>query len=56
VEIFKGLFAGWTIRGKFRLNQAPFRELPPAYIAGYGKGDKNAIFDFGFYINYAIRW
>jgi hypothetical protein len=56
VELFKGIFVGWTIRGKFRLNQKTFKELPPAYIAGYGKGDKNSVFDFNFYVNYAIRW
>jgi hypothetical protein len=56
VELFKGLFAGYTIRGKFRLNESPFTELAPAYIAGYGKGDKNSIFDFNFYFTYAIRW
>ena len=56
VELVKCLFAGWNIRGKFRLNQGRFKELPPSYIAGYGMGDKNSVFDFNFYINYAIRW
>lgn len=56
VELVKCLFAGWNIRGKFRLNQGSFKELPPSYIAGYGMGDKNSIFDFNFYIQYAIRW
>lgn len=56
VELLRGLFAGWAIRGKFRLNKAQFQELPPYFIAGYGKGDKGSVFDFNFYINYAIRW
>ena len=56
LEIFNGIFAGWTVRGKFLLNKTAFRELPPSYIAGYGAGDKNSIFDFNFYISYAIRW
>lgn len=56
VELFKGFFAGYTVRGKFRLNQEPFRELPPAYIAGYGKGEKTTVFDFNFYLQYALRW
>jgi hypothetical protein len=56
VEVVKCLFLGWNIRGKFRLNQGRFKELPPSYIAGYGMGDKNSIFDFNFYVNYAIRW
>lgn len=56
VELIKGFFAGWNVRGKFRLNGKKFTELPPVYIAGYGKGDKNSVFDFNFYIAYAIRW
>lgn len=56
VELFKGLFTGYTIRGKFLINQGPFRELPPAYISGYGKGEKNTVFDFNFYLQYALRW
>ncbi|MBS1772236.1 MAG: hypothetical protein JST82_05205 [Bacteroidetes bacterium] len=56
VELFKGLFAGWNIRGKFILNGKQLKELPPYYIAGYGKGDKASIFDFNFYLDYAIRW
>ena len=56
VELFKGIFTGYTIRGKFLLNQGPFRELPPAYVAGYGKGEKNTVFDFNFYLQYALRW
>lgn len=56
VELLKGLFAGYTVRAKFLLNQNTFKELPPAYIAGYGKGDKNTSFDFNFYLQYALRW
>ncbi len=56
VELFTGFFAGWNIRGKFLINQGDFRTLPPAYVAGYGKGDKNSVFDFNFYLSYALRW
>jgi hypothetical protein len=56
VELLQGFFAGYNIRGKFLMNQGPFRELPPAYIAGYGKGEKNTVFDFNFYFQYALRW
>ncbi len=56
VELFKGIFAGWNVRAKFLFNKNTFSELPPAYIAGYGKGDKGSIFDFNFYLDYAIRW
>ncbi len=56
VELFKGICAGYTIRGKFRLNNNDFQLLAPVYIAGYGRGDKNSVFDFNLYISYAIRW
>jgi hypothetical protein len=56
VELFKGVYVGWNIRGRFMLNGKQFKELPPTYIAGYGRGDKNSIFDYNFYLNYAIRW
>jgi len=56
VELYKGIMAGWNIRGKFLLNTKQLQDLAPLYIAGYGRGDKNAVFDFDFYISYAIRW
>lgn len=56
LELFKGIFMGWTVRGKFLINQKPFKELPPSYMAGYGKGDKKSVFDFNFYLGYALRW
>jgi hypothetical protein len=56
VELVKGLFTGWNMRGKFLLNKNRFKELPPSYIAGYGRGDKSSVFDFNFYLEYAIRW
>lgn len=56
VELYKGLMAGWNLRGKFMLNAKDFNDLSPLYIAGYGRGDKNAVFDFNFYLSYAIRW
>jgi hypothetical protein len=55
-ELLKGFFAGYTVRGKFLFNQGPFKELPPAFVAGYGKGEKNTIFDYNFYLSYALRW
>ncbi|MES2703675.1 MAG: DUF6048 family protein [Bacteroidota bacterium] len=56
IELLHGLCAGWTIRGKFLMNGKAFKDLAPLYIAGYGRGDKGGIFDFNFYISYAIRW
>lgn len=56
VELLKGFFAGYTVRGKFLINQGPFKELPPAFVAGYGKGEKTTSFDFNFYLQYGLRW
>jgi hypothetical protein len=56
VELIRGFFAGYNVRARFLLNRKSFSELPPSYIAGYGKGDKGSIFDFNFYLSYAIRW
>lgn len=56
VEVVRQVFLGWNIRGKFMVNAGKFNELPPYYIAGYGKGEKKSIFDFNMYLCYAIRW
>lgn len=56
VEVAKHLFLGWNMRGKFMLNAKQFTELPPYNIAGYGKGEKNTVFDFNVFLSYAIRW
>jgi len=56
IELLKSFYAGYTVRAKFLLNQAPFRELPPAFVAGFGKIEKTTSFDFNFYLCYAIRW
>lgn len=56
LELIKGVFAGWTVRAKFLLNQKALGDLKPAYIAGYGPGEKATAFDYNFYISYGIRW
>ena len=56
VELLKNIMAGWNVRARFLLNPRDFRELAPVLIAGYGKGDKTSVFDFNFYLSYAIRW
>ncbi len=56
VELIHGLFAGWTVRGKFIMNGRSFSDLAPLYIAGFGKGDKTTNFDFNVYVSYGIRW
>jgi len=54
VELYKNIFAGWNVRAKTFLNPKRFELLPPSYLAGYGRGDKNTAFDFNFYILYGI--
>lgn len=54
LELIKYIFIGWNIRFKTMLNAKKFEELPPAYIAGYGRGDKNTAFGYNFYILYGI--
>ena len=56
VELYRGIIAGWNVRAKFLLNAKTFQDLSPAYISGYGKGDKSTAFDFNFYLCYAMRW
>ncbi len=56
MELVKHFFIGYLVRGKFLLNTSAFQDLAPVYVAGYGRGDKNAVFDFNFYLTYAIRW
>lgn len=56
MELLPRFFAGWNIRGKFLLNSGSFKELPPAFISGYGRGEKNSVFDFNLYLSYAFRW
>lgn len=56
VELWKGLFAGWTVRAKFLFNSGSFKELAPNFIPGYGPGDKSTAFDFNMYLSYSIRW
>jgi hypothetical protein len=56
VELFRHCFAGWNVRIRFLLNQQAMGDLKPAYIAGYGAGEKATAFDYNFYLAYALRW
>lgn len=53
-EIRPNLFAGWQVRARTFINPKRFEELPPAYLAGYGRGDRNTTFGLQFYISYGI--
>ncbi len=50
LEIMKNIFIGWTGRAKTFINPKKFEKLPPSYVAGYGRGDKNTAFGYNFYV------
>lgn len=54
MEIIKNVFTGWNIRFRALINPDKFEELPPAYLAGYGRADKNSAMGYNFYILYGI--
>lgn len=57
VEMIKNWYLGWNFRAKFLLNGGTFKEgIKPIYIAGYGAADKATVFDFGIFLQYAIKW
>lgn len=56
VELMSNIFAGYNVRAKFIMNGKALKELAPYNIAGFGKGEKTAIFDFNMYLGYSIRW
>lgn len=56
IELLPQLFAGWNMRVKFLMNPNASGDLKPAFIAGYGPGDKGAAFDYNVYLAYAFRW
>lgn len=56
LELYKGLYIGYNIRGRFLIDAKALKDLPPQFIAGYGKGDKSSVFDFNLYLTYGIRW
>ena len=48
MEFKKNIFLGWNVRFKTFINPKKFEQLPPAYVAGYGRGDKNSSFGYNF--------
>lgn len=54
IELFKNVFAGWNARFRTFVNPAKFENLPPSYVAGYGRGDKNTAFGYNFYLMYGF--
>lgn len=56
VELLPHFFAGYNFRANFLMNPQSFKELPPVYVAGYGKVEKGTTFDFALYLSYSLRW
>jgi hypothetical protein len=54
LEVKKNIFLGWQIDGKTIISSKKLKELQPAYIAGYGHGDKNPTYNYHFYILYGF--
>ena len=54
MEIKKNIFIGWNIRMKTFINPKKFEQLPPSYVAGYGRADKNTAFGYNFYLMYGF--
>ena len=54
MEIMKNIFVGWNARAKTFINPKKFELLPPSYVAGYGRGDKNTAFSYNFYLLYGF--
>ena len=54
MEVVKNIFVGWNIRVKTFVNPKRFAELPPPYLAGYGRSDNNTAFGYNFYLLYGI--
>lgn len=54
MELKKNIFIGWNIRMKTFINPKKFEQLPPSYLAGYGRADKNTAFGYNFYIMYGF--
>ena len=54
MELMKNIFVGWNIRARTFINPTKFEKLPPSYVAGYGRGDKNSNFGYNFYLLYGL--
>jgi len=54
MELIKNIFVGWNVRARTFINPKKFEKLPPSYVAGYGRGDKNSNFGYNFYVLYGL--
>ncbi len=54
MEITPRVFMGWTVRAKTLVNPNTVRELPPLYLVGFGRGEKNPAFDYNLYLLFGL--
>ena len=53
-EIIKRIIVGWRIQGKVILNPNAFSTSSPIYIANYGQGDKQTVFNYNVFVTYKL--
>ncbi len=51
VEVIKHIYLGWSVQGKLLLFNSHGREMEPYEIPGFGRGDKNAVFGFNYFVS-----
>jgi hypothetical protein len=55
-EILHNFYLGWTIRGKFKLNNKDLGMPPTYFIPGYGKAEKGFSADITYSVYYNLPW
>jgi hypothetical protein len=54
LEVKKNIFFGSQIRFKTFFNPKKFQQLPPYYLAGFGRAEENSAFSYNFYLHYGL--
>lgn len=56
VNVWKGLYMGYTVRYKFFRNVKGWDEFAPYDVPGFGLYEDNTGLQFNYYIGWAFRW
>jgi hypothetical protein len=54
-KVAKNIVMGWRAKGKVLINPRAFGAISPIYIALYGKGDKQTLFDYNMYMCWQLH-
>ncbi|MEZ5047730.1 MAG: DUF6048 family protein [Chitinophagaceae bacterium] len=54
MQVYHHIFLGWNIRFKTLINPKKVQNLAPAYISGYGNGNKNTVFGYNMFLLYGF--